>query len=224
MSRLSSELLEEMQSIFGGNFGASMAALSARNELMEARGGSAKATAQQAKGKGSGKKGRAKQSKDYDTRSAKSIERMARTTARENPDVDKTREQKGREALNKFRAVREKAGKKSSAAAGGGGSKAAKSSSGSGEKHYPFKRSGNLGVGPRDEKHNKSNCWKCNCSPMSGGVGKCNCTSTGAKSTCPKGMKKTITRRKSYKDDYNPEYRKFRSGRPGIYIKRLGIP
>lgn len=177
MSKLSSHLLEEMQSIFGGDFGASMAGLLAEDaELGEARGGSAKASAQQAKGQASGRKGRAKGAgkKPLD---AKSIERMARRTSREGggsdresagkAELDKFRKGKSKftktaakargggeagyqKAYEKFKSVRKKSEKASaggSSAAGGGGG-GAQAKSGGGGKHYPFKRRKTIGLGP----------------------------------------------------------------------------
>jgi hypothetical protein len=116
------------------------------------------------------------------------------------------------------------AGGASGAGAGKEGSKqrvGKKPGAGGRSQHYPFKRSPNLGKGPRGEHHDETKCWKCNC--PNGAYGGCECTSTGKGKNCPPaGTEKTITIKPAYKRQYNREYHKWRREQGGRVTARLG--
>jgi hypothetical protein len=181
--------------------------------------------------------------REFDMRSAKKVSRAAAAAARDNP---KSKErQKGDE--ERYKAVMkdihkdvEKSSKKSSktrgaeASAGTGGSggggdthkaqRAGKTTTKQGKsQHFPFKRSPNLGPGPRSRHHDETKCWSCGeCSKPVWKSG-CKCTSSGKGRNCPpKGTVKQIKYKKSYKDKYNMDYHQWRRDQGGRVTARLG--
>jgi len=204
MSRRATNLLEEMQTIFGSEFGAGRESLTESvDELGEARGRGMQ------RGARSGKQSREKQA-DGDRRSARSIQDIARRTAGKSNDKSNS-DAEGK--LAKFRAVRDKAPAKEpeKASAGKAASKASAgaASSGSGERHFPFKRSSDLGPGPREQKLKQTKCWKCKCAGIySSG---CTCVAVGKGENCPTGSKKKLKYNKGYKTKYNKDYRQWRA-------------
>lgn len=88
-------------------------------------------------------------------------------------------------------------------------------------RHFPFKRSSDLGPGPRGRKHRETKCWKCKC----GNVYRdgCHCTSSGSGKNCPpKGTMKTISYTPSYKQAYNREYHAWRARQGARATQKLG--
>lgn len=88
-------------------------------------------------------------------------------------------------------------------------------------RHFPFKRSSDLGPGPRGKKHRETKCWKCKC----GNVYRdgCHCVATGSGANCPKkGTTKTISYTPSYKQAYNREYHAWRARQGARATQKLG--
>ncbi len=92
----------------------------------------------------------------------------------------------------------------------------AQASSGKG-RHNPFRKSSNLGTGPGTppghkgtgpRHHDQVKCWHCQCGNIY--TKGCQCTGTGATKDCPKGHVKHVGIKYKYRQDYNKMYHKFR--------------
>jgi len=211
MSDLISNLLQEMQEAFGDDFGE----LSERKPMPKnqpSKGGLL------AKKKGgsfptkSGKDGLTlKQRRSLRAKEAEGEKRYQGAMKHIRGEMEKSH-QKSKEK------------EKSKETAGGGSSSApskAPAGSSKGRRHFPFKRSANLGPGPRGSHHDETKCWKCKC----GNVYKegCNCVSSGSGENCPpKGTHKHITYHEGYKRPYNQEYHAWRARQGGAVTRRLG--
>lgn len=120
-----------------------------------------------------------------------------------------------------------KGGGREAVSAGGEGSRSEKKQAGrslsqkSARRHFPFKRSSDLGPGPRGRKHKETKCWKCKC----GNVYRdgCHCVASGSGPNCPKkGTTKTISYTPSYKQAYNREYHSWRAKQGARATQKLG--
>lgn len=133
------------------------------------------------------------------------------------------------DSIHKDMTKSEKASKSKSdaASAGGEGSRPEKKQSGRSlakktpQRHFPFKRSSDLGPGPRGSKHRETKCWKCKC----GNVYRdgCHCVASGSGENCPKkGTVKKISYKPSYKQAYNREYHAWRAKQGARATQKLG--
>ena len=112
---------------------------------------------------------------------------------------------------------------------GGGGGGGAPGGSGGHTTHNPFRNSPNLGKGPGSPPghpevrgkvyHDQVKCWKCSC----GDIYKdgCRCTGTGASDDCPAGKVKKVKIKYGYRQAYNKQYHKWRSGQGGAVTGRI---
>ena len=243
MSNRTSDLLEEMQSIFGDSFGA--VSLTESEELAEGPGlrqgkmrkpipsDKGKLNQLMRKGKGKGMPKGAKKSKgkrEYDRRSAKKISKLAAAAAAKDPKHKEKQKQDVERFKTAMRSIQKgmkgRDTKATSQEVSVGGSKESRAQRGqTGKKtqrrHFPFKRSSNLGPGPRGTHHDETKCWKCKCGNVySDG---CNCVSSGRGENCPpKGTLKKISYTKDYKRTYNDEYHAWRAKQGGRVTQRLG--
>ena len=122
---------------------------------------------------------------------------------------------------------RRSGGAGAAAGIGGGGSASPKGGGGGGapqgggrSKHFPFKRSANLGKGPLNQYHDETKCWKCKCGNIySTG---CRCIGTGKSQDCKKGEVRQVSVDKPAKQAYNRLYHKWRAKQGGAVTGRLG--
>lgn len=242
MSIRTNQLLEDLQDVFGESFGI---ALSEGPKPKGRMFGQQQPGGGRAKGKKGGDFQRpGRKRREFDRRSAKSIQKKAAAAARKNPknkEKQKSDEKayqdaiadiRGRVAKSAEKSKAKKAGGREKGVAGGatggkaGGEKRGKEKSGAGSaggRHHPFKRSANLGPGPRDRHHDETKCWKCSCPDGSYYPNKCTCRSTGKGKNCPPaGRVKKITIQKGYKKRYNDEYHAWRARQGGAVTARLG--
>jgi len=239
MSRRASDLLQEMQGIFGGSFGhADQRSLTESEEISEAPRPMPKSHPSP--------KGLLSKGKDLPTRSGKSgmtmkakkVMKAAAAAAKDDPKHKEKQagdEKRFQDVMKDIRGEMDKShqkslAKKASPSSGGDGDSSksqvrkgsqASSTSKSGKRHFPFKRNANLGPGPRGQHHDETKCWKCKCGNIySDG---CNCVSSGSGENCPdKGTHKKISYDKGYKRDYNNQYHAWRAKQGGAVTKRLG--
>lgn len=212
MSRRTSDLLQEMQGIFGGGFGDSeRQSLTEADDMLEAQRPMPRRFA-------SDKGLLSKNKKDLPVRGGKSghpgltLKQKRKMKAKKAGD-EKTFQGVMKDIRGEMDKSHKKSTEKSKTAKASGATSAGSSSSG----HYPFKRSDNLGLGPDKDKHNKSGCWKCNCGPIySKG---CDCTSSGKGKNCPPaGTEKHIT----YHADKHNAYNKRHHACTGETGKKIG--
>jgi len=230
-----------MQDIFGNSFGDS--------ELSEGPGlkqGKMRkpmpSPKGQVRGKGdmpfrSGKKGKNKGSMKKSKRrggsaSLKAVHKAASKAATPNPD-DPGQQKKDKEAFRTMmksgpkKQLKKKSdagiGPSASSDKGEGGGRSSRGQGGkkSARRHFPFKRSANLGPGPRGRSHDETKCWKCKCGNVySDG---CSCVASGKGANCPdKGTIKKIKYKKDYKRTYNDEYHAWRAKQGGRVTQKLG--
>jgi hypothetical protein len=233
MSRRASELLEEMQGIFGDSFGdAYGGSLTESEEISEAP--------RPMPARHPSPKGLLSKGKDLPTRHGKSgMTLKAKKAMKASSAHAKKKDAEGSErfhaAMKDIRGEMDKSHKKSlekkaapaSDSPGGEGKSQerkgsqASAASKSGRRHFPFKRNANLGPGPRGDHHDETKCWKCKCGNIySDG---CNCIASGNGENCPdKGTHKKISYNKGYKRDYNNEYHAWRAKQGGAVTRRLG--
>jgi hypothetical protein len=235
MSRRASDLLQEMQGIFGGSFGHSgQRSLVESGEISEAQRPMPKSHPSP--------KGLLSKGKDLPTRSGKSgmtmkakkVMKAAAAAAKNDPkhkEKQANDEKRFQDVMRDIRGEMDKShqkslAKKSTAAdssksSSSGSAKASASTAKSGKRHFPFKRNANLGPGPRGHHHDETKCWKCKCGNIySDG---CNCVSSGSGENCPdKGTHKKISYDKGYKRDYNTQYHAWRAKQGGAVTRRLG--
>ena len=213
MSRRISDLLQEMHDIFGGEFGDSVDEAWGRSDApwrMPAHQASRHGLLTKKKG-GNVPGGREQQN----GMKAKSKKKFGQKMQGVRAELGKSE-----------KADSKKADVSSSASSSGGGSaKGAVSggkAGGSRSKHYAFKRSANLGTGPKGKHHDETKCWKCGCS---GGIYTkgCMCTSTGKGEDCPTaGTKKKIKFHETEHRAYNKIYHAWRASKGGEVTRRLG--
>lgn len=245
MTRRASDLLQEMQDIFGNSFGSQAESLTESSELSEGPGlrqGKMRKPMPSPKGDvggkkdfpfRSGKKGKNKGTMKSKRRGA-SAKEVRRAAARaDTPNPDNPGQQKKDKAA--FRQLMKKGPEKrlkkdaaditpgASDSKGEGGGRASRGQTGkkTARRHFPFKRSANLGPGPRGRHHDETKCWKCKCGNVySDG---CTCVSSGKGENCPdKGTVKKIRYKKDYKRTYNDEYHAWRARKGGEVTRRLG--
>jgi hypothetical protein len=228
MSKRSTDLFEEMQSIFGASFSPTVTSL---NESLDegakhARGGDMRPMPSKRGGRDAVSKRTRKQQfhkpgkakRDRDLTGLKKIKRTAAKTATKDDDSAlkaffKDPEVRGDKSKAKSKSKsKEKSG-------GGGGASGETSSRKSSSGHDPFKNSSNLGKGPGTpkghtgtgpRKHNATGCWDCTC-PGNVYSSGCNCKSTGKGANCPpKNTLKHIKYKSKYKRAYNDLYHAWR--------------
>jgi len=224
MSRRSSDLFEEMQSIFGESFGYREDSLTeSMNEGAKHARGRDMRSSPSDRGQGRNSISKAMRGKsghqtrrDRDITGLNKIKKTAAKTATKDDDS----------ALKKFFNDPEVKGDKKTSAkperksSGGDGAKAQSSSGGKGSTHDPFKNSPNLGPGPREQHHDETKCWNCTCPGNIYSSG-CNCKSSGKGENCPpKGTLKKISYKKDYKKKYNDQYHAWRAGKKGEVTRR----
>ena len=228
MSKRSSDLLQEMQGIFGSVFGA---ATESTETIIEAQRPmpkhepSKKGLLHKKKG-GLALHGGGDKKKSGVTLKAK---RLLKAAAKKKGDEDEKRFQgvmkdiRGEMDKSHKKSMEKKKDRHDSEPSGGGSAtpKAPSAASKSARRHFPFKRNANLGPGPRHDHHDETKCWKCKCGNIySDG---CNCVASGNGENCPpKGTHKKISYNKSYKRDYNNEYHAWRARQGGAVTRRLG--
>lgn len=231
MSRRASELLQEMQGIFGNRFGDSTETfISEAQRPMPSKEPSKGGLLTKKKG-GLIPSGRGEKSGTTITK--KKLMKAAGKVAK---DKDAKGDERFHSAMKDIRGEMDKSHKKSlekkstssDSSSGGGDSKTqdrkgsqASSAAKGGRRHFPFKRNANLGPGPRGDHHDETKCWKCKCGNVySDG---CNCIASGNGENCPdKGTHKKISYKKSYKRSYNNEYHAWRARQGGAVTRRLG--
>lgn len=257
MSRRTSDLLEEMQGIFGGSFG-DHPSMTESEDLDEGgfKQSAMRRNAPSDKGRVQSKKKRGAdnlRSSRPRKKSKKAVKRAEKATrlrrkskedsgmksfrddqkkADDQKSSTDTRKKKEREGMKSFRDDQKKAdakkSKKPASDSSGGDSRSERDTRmvGRGGKktarrHFPFKRSANLGPGPRGGHHDETKCWKCKCGNVySDG---CNCVASGKGENCPKkGTMKKISYTKDYKRKYNDEYHNWRAKQGGRVTQRLG--
>jgi hypothetical protein len=225
MSKRSSDLLQEMQGIFGSVFGNAPEATS----LFEAQ-RPMPSKEPSKKGLLSKKKGGSLPTRGGKTGLTLKAKRALKAGAAKQKAKDDEGEKRFQGVMKDIRGEMDKSHKKSvekktnpSEPSGGGSAapKAPGASSKSSRRHFPFKRNANLGPGPRHDHHDETKCWKCKCGNIySDG---CNCIASGNGENCPsKGTHKKISYNKSYKRDYNNEYHAWRARQGGAVTRRLG--
>jgi hypothetical protein len=192
MSRISN-LLQEMQEIFGQSFGSEV---NERQQRPMPRSNPSP-------------RGLLSKSKDFPSKSGMSDKVKAfRAKAKEK---EKAKEDKPKETAPAGTSGKSQSKKGSSSG----------SVSKSGQRHSPFKRNSNLGPGPRGAHHDQTKCWNCKCGNVYNDG--CNCVASGRGENCPdKGTTKKISYTKSYKRDYNNEYHAWRAKQGGAVTKRIG--
>lgn len=237
MSKRSSDLLQEMQGIFGSVFGA---VTESTETIIEAQRPMPKHEPSK-KGLLTKKKGGlalhhgGEKKKTGTTITAKKVMKAAARAAKDDPKHKAKQaddEKRFQSVMKDIRGEMDKSHQKSlakkkerqDAEPSGGGSatpKAPGAASKSSRRHFPFKRNANLGPGPRHDHHDETKCWKCKCGNIySDG---CNCVASGNGENCPpKGTHKKISYNKSYKRDYNNEYHAWRARQGGAVTRRLG--
>lgn len=229
MSKRASELLQEMQGIFGGSFGyASASSLTESHEMSESP---RPMPRNNPSPRGLLSKGKSAPILRHTTKAkAKKVMKAAAAALKSDPSHKAKQaadEKKFQDVMKDVRGEMDKSKKKSDAkkdAGSGSDSSSAKSAASTmakGRRHYPFKRSANLGAGPRGKHHDETKCWKCKCGNVySDG---CNCVSSGNGENCPdKGTHKKISYTKSYKRAYNNEYHAWRAKKGGSVTRRTG--
>lgn len=231
MSKRSTDLFEEMQSIFGASFSPTVTSL---NESLDE--GAKHARGRDMRPQPSGKNAISKRQRDrtgYKSVPRKESQRAkARRTAKEGDKYRKDSEAKGKQGVDDFRkdwdakhAARSKSkadSKSKPKDKSGGGSSGEASSRKSSSGHDPFKNSSNLGKGPGTpkghtgtgpRKHNATGCWDCTC-PGNVYSSGCNCKSSGNGANCPpKGTLKHIKYKSTYKRAYNDLYHAWRGNK-----------
>lgn len=214
MSDRISDLLQEMQDVFGTGFGSSTE-LSERKpqpKNQPSKGGLL------AKKKGGslptrkGKDGLTLKAKRALRKKGQEGEKRFQSAMK---DIRGEMDKSHKKSLEKKKAAAEPSSSPASS------SKSAPASGKSARRHFPFKRNANLGPGPRGSHHDETKCWKCKCGNIySDG---CNCVSSGNGENCPsKGTTKKISYNKSYKHDYNNQYHAWRAKQGGAVTRRLG--
>jgi len=229
MSRRSSDLFEELQSIFGESFGHRAEPLteSMTEGAKHARGRDMRPMPSSKQGKDSissrmrDQKGHkpGKTKRDRDLSGLNKIKRTAKKTATKDDDSALKSFFKDPEVRGDKRpSTKPKTREKEKSSSEGGGSRA--QSAGKGAGHFPFKNSSNLGPGPRDQHHDETKCWNCTCPGNIYSSG-CNCKSSGKGENCPpKGTLKKISYNKDYKKKYNDQYHAWRAGKKGEVTRR----
>lgn len=230
----SSDLLNEMKGIFGGSFGQTGASLiSEAQRPMPSRQASEKGLLSKKKG-GMVPSGRGEKSKTGSTITKKKLMKAAAKTHKSDPKHKEKQaddEKKFQGVMKDIRGEMDKShqksdAKKKAAAPSGGSStsspsgKAGGATKGAG-RHNPFKRSPNLGKGPRGRNHDETKCWKCKCGNVY--ADGCDCVASGSGEKCPdKGTEKHIKYDRGYKKKYNDDYHAWRAGKGGDVTRRLG--
>jgi len=232
MSKRSTDLFEEMQSIFGSSFSPTVTSL---NESLDegAKHARGRDMRPQPSSKNAVSKGMRKQSgyagvprktskrqRERDAEAKKKEATNAKRSKDRNDQMDKN--------MDKFRNDPEVRGDKSKAklkaktkdkSGGSSGASGEASSRKSSSGHDPFKNSSNLGKGPGTpkghtgtgpRKHNATGCWSCTCPGNVYNSG-CICKSSGNGANCPpKNTLKHIKYKSKYKRDYNDMYHAWR--------------
>jgi hypothetical protein len=235
MSKRSTDLYEEMQTIFGASFSPTVTPL---NESLDegAKHARGRDMRPQPSGKNAVSKTMRKQSGHPGVPrkpSKRQRERDAKADKKKSSDAKyrKDAEAKGKKGPDDFRkdwdekhAARSKSkakpdSKSKDKSGGGGGASGETSSRKSSSGHDPFKNSSNLGKGPGTpkghtgtgpRKHNATGCWDCTC-PGNVYSSGCNCKSSGNGANCPpKGTLKHIKYKSNYKRAYNDLYHAWR--------------
>lgn len=236
MSRRASELLQEMQGIFGGSFGHLSGSLTESDEVSEAqrpmpsKDPSERGLLTKKKG------GHALSSRGEKSGTSITKKKLMKAAGKLAKKKDAEGDERFHSAMKDIRGEMDKSHKKSlekkaapaSSPSGDDsksqerkGSQASSSTAKSGRRHFPFKRNANLGPGPRGDHHDETKCWKCKCGNIySDG---CNCIASGNGENCPdKGTHKKISFKKGYKRSYNNEYHAWRARQGGAVTRRLG--
>lgn len=232
----SSDLLDEMKGIFGGSFGQTGASLiseaqrpkpssqpSDKGLLAKKKGGALHGN--EKSGLRLKDKRAMKSKKSGDEKKFQGVMKDIRG------EMDKSKQKSdAKKADSKKSDDKSASGASSGSSSGGkpGGKPGGKSGGGGGRsQHYPFKRSPNLGEGPRHTHHDETKCWKCSCANggtyAKGPNNGCICHSSGKGDKCPPaGTKKKITIKADYHRAYNDEYHPWRAAQGGAVTKRLG--
>lgn len=244
MSKRASDLLQEMQGIFGGVFG-SASSLTESADISEARRAmpGKNADKRMAFGKKGGhappdrkeKTGLSfKKRKEMKAASAKQKEQDAEGSKRFHDvmkDIHAEVDKSHKKHLEKKAAKDAKGGSSRAGAGGGGGAgKASGGGGGGGGRHNPFKRSSSLPatdmkfhyVEPEEIRpHHETKCWNCKCGNIY--TAGCKCVASGNGAKCPdKGTIKHIHVDKGYRKRYNDAYHKWRGAQGGGVTRRLG--
>lgn len=228
MSNRADELLTEMQQVFGPSFGTGE-----DDPFDEGWAGDKLKAAGKAAGRGLrravkrvfGRKKKKEKESKRDTTSKRGTKKADHSKSKKfEKDVDKAKAKVSRKPDLKV-VKKDDGDAKGPSSLGGGGSRQEKPQQVLGKKsarrHFPFKRSANLGPGPRNRHHDETKCWNCKC----GNVYRegCRCAASGKGENCPpKGTIKKISFKPGYKRAYNREYHMWRAKQGGRVTQRLG--
>lgn len=203
MSKRISDLLQEMQGIFGNGFGHAMKRLAEDHEFVEAQRPMPKGTPSK-KGVLAKKKGGmlpARGGKHGLTLKAKRALK-AREKENEKRYQDVMKHIRGEMDKSQKKAAEKKAAKvseKPSVGTGGGG-----------HAQNPFRHAKTIGIGPRKHsKRSETKCWSCKCKEGTYSPKGCTCTSSGRGKNCPPaGTVKMIKIKETYHQKYNRDHHK----------------
>ena len=187
MSRRASDLLQEMQGIFGGSFGhVDQRSLTESDEISEAPRNMPSRHAPSHKGLLHQNK------KDLPVRGGKSgMTPKAKQVMKAKPDEKKAGDDSAfHDVMKDIRGQMDQSHKKSVEKKAKAG--ASPVASGGNRGHNPFSHARTIGQGPdHGDKRSATKCWHCSCGPIY--TDGCNCTASGKGPKCPEaGTKKKI--------------------------------
>lgn len=240
-----SHLIADMKSVFGENFGDKKPGAQSMTEAVEA---SVVAERNQFRGANKLHQRHAKEvqdrgeknmhdfrhhaSREMERSGAEKADRDIASIRRDASDHDKSDDKSKRPFRHALRTMAgvssggsegQDASDKPHSARGG-----ASSRGGGGARHNPFKRGGNLGLGPGTPSgftgtgprhHDQKKCWSCHC----GNIYKagCTCVGTGKSEDCPYGHIKHVHIKKDYRKAYNDMYHEWRRKKHGAVTARV---